>query len=382
MKLLHTSDWHVGKILKGIARIDEQRKVLAEIVVVARDNEVDLVIVAGDLFESAAPSPDAQALVWATLLDLRESGAQVIVIAGNHDNGHLLEALSPLATAAGLHVVGRVLPPDEGGCLMLESRAGEHAVVACIPFLSQRYVVRSAQLMQQDAAQNAGAYAERYREVVAAMCAGFSTTTINLVTAHGFLRGGLTGGGEREAQSVEDYWIDPTAFPPTAQYVALGHLHRTQQLAGAAPIWYSGSPIQVDFGEGGDLKHVLLVEVEPGKPAKVTEHPLREPRRLTTIQGTLEQLAASAVEVGNDLLRVFVTEPARAGLANDVRDLLPNAIDIRLMGTGETPESVFRRSGRTPHELFSDYLKEVGVDDRRVEQLFSRLYDEAVADKS
>ena len=150
--------------------------------------------------------------------------------------------------------------------------------LACLPFLSQRYVVRAAELMAQDAAQNAGTYAERYRAVMAALCAGFGTDTVNLVMAHGFVRGGVLGGGERDAQSIEDYWVDASVFPPSAQYVALGHLHRTQQLPGGAPIWYCGSPIQVDFGEGGDEKHVLLVDVEPGKPAKVTQRPLTTPR--------------------------------------------------------------------------------------------------------
>ena len=82
-------------------------------------------------------------------------------------------------------------------------------------------------------------------------------------------------------------------LPPSAQYVALGHLHRTQQLPGGAPIWYCGSPIQIDFGEGGDTKHVLLVDVEPGKPAKVVQRPLTTPIRLRTVEGTVAQLGRS-----------------------------------------------------------------------------------------
>jgi exonuclease SbcD len=381
VKLLHTSDWHVGKILKGVPRIDEQRLVLAEIVTIAADENVDAVLIAGDLFESTVPAPEAAALAWSTVLDLRQTGAEVVVIAGNHDSGHMLEALSPLANAAGIHVIGRPRAPEDGGVVMLQTRGGERALVACLPFVSQRYVVRAAELMANDAAENAGTYAERYEAVTAALCAGFGTQTINLVVAHAMVRGGVLGGGERDAQTIEDYWVDRTAFPASAQYVALGHLHRTQQLAGAAPIWYSGSPLQIDFGEGGDAKHVLIVDVAVGKPARVAEHRINSARRLRTIEGTLAELAVLAGETGDDLLRVVVTEPGRAGLSTQVRELLANAIDIRLARTGEGAEAASRRSGRTPHELFAAFLEENGLADERLERLFATLLDDVVLEQ-
>lgn len=377
MKLLHTSDWHLGKVLKGRSRLEEQVRVLAEIVAIANEEAVDLVVVAGDLFETAVPSPDAQQLTWRTVLDLRHGGAEVVVIAGNHDNGHLLEALSPLANAAGIHVLGRVKPPGEGGVLDLEIGT-ERVQLALVPFVSQRYIVHAGELMAQNAAENASTYAERYRNIVTALCQGFATRTINLVVAHGYMRGGKEGGGERPAQVIEDYWVDPTVFPPSVQYVALGHLHRAQQLPGAAPIWYCGSPIQVDFGEEEQSKCVLLVEVEAGRPAKVTERRLTTPSRLRTVKGSLAELRSIAPEVGDDLLRVVVTEPQRAGLADDVRELLPNALEVRLENTEEQPRAVSQRSGRSPHELFSSYLSERGVEDSRVEKLFDQLLDEVV----
>ncbi len=381
MRILHTSDWHIGKVLKGVHRLEEQRRVLDEIVEIAHEEQVHLALIAGDLFESSAPPPDAQGLVWDTVLELRDSGAEVVVISGNHDNGLMLEALSPLAAAAGVHVLGRPKAPGDGGVRVVETKDGERAHLVCLPFLSQRFVIRAAELMAQDAAQNAGTYAERYRAVMAALCEGFTTETINLVMAHGFVRGGVLGGGERDAQIIEDYWVDASVFPPTAQYVALGHLHRTQRLPGGAPIWYSGSPIQVDFGEGGDAKHVLLVDVEPGKPARVDQRLLTAPRRLRTVEGSMAELRDLADQVGEDLLRVIVTEPGRAGLANDVRDLLPNAIDIRLERSDERGGAVARRSGRSPHELFSAFLAEEEIADERLEQLFASLYDDVVAEK-
>src|SRR5947207_409658 len=140
MKVLHTSDWHAGKVLKGVHRLDEQRAVLGGMVELAREEQVDLVLVAGDLFESAVPAPDAQTLVWASLLAFRDTGAAVVVIAGNHDNAMQLEALRPLAAAAGITVLGRVRRPDVGSV----RRIGSLAPDPTAPGRRSRLVLRIA----------------------------------------------------------------------------------------------------------------------------------------------------------------------------------------------------------------------------------------------
>ena len=377
MRLLHTSDWHAGKVLKGVPRLDEQRVVLGGMVDLARAEGVDVVLVAGDLFESAVPSPEAQALVWSTLLGFRDAGCDVVVIGGNHDNGLQLEAIKPLASAAGITVLGRLARPEEGG-LVTVTRAGETARIATLPFVSQRHIVRAAELMQNDAAALAGTYAERCRVVLDHLCASFATDSVNVVVAHAMVRGGVLGGGERDAQVVEDYYVDPTAFPASAHYVALGHLHRTQQLPGAAPIWYSGAPIQIDFGEEEQAKHVMIVDARAGSPASVRQVRLDGVRQLRTLTGTVDQLGQMSGDVGDALLRVVVEEPASAGLAERVRTLFPNAIEIRL-GAPEVDGSAARatRQGLSPRELFRTFLEERNVRDERVEGLFARLLNEA-----
>jgi exonuclease SbcD len=377
VRFLHTSDWHVGKVLKGVPRIDEQRAVLAEITELAAQRHTGVVVVAGDLFETAVPSPEAMEVVLSTLLNLRATGAEVIVIGGNHDNGHMLDALSPLAEAAGVHVLGRIRPTARANVIEV-STGGETAKIGCLPFVSQRFVIRAGELMGQDAAENAGQYAERYAALTSLVAKDFGPDTINVIVAHCMVRGGVLGGGERDAQTIEDYWVDASCFSAAAQYVALGHLHRTQQLPGAAPIWYCGSPIQIDFGEGGDTKHVLSVDIAPGKPARVEEVPLHSVRTLRTIEGTLPELEALAASAGDDLLRVIVREPARAGLADQVRGLLPNAIDVRLDRPADADRPRATRRGRTPHELFAAYMGEQDVVDERVERLFASLLDEVV----
>jgi DNA repair protein SbcD/Mre11 len=379
MKFLHTSDWHVGKLLKGASRIEEHRRVLAEIAGVARDEAVDLVVVAGDVYESAAPTPEAQAVALRGILDLRDTGAKVVVIAGNHDNAAQFDALRPVMAELDITMLGLPVRPDAGGVIEVPGRAGDRACVALLPFCSQRYVVRAAELMTGDAASHAGSYAERMQALLHAMSADFGPDTVNIVVSHCMARGGKLGGGERDAQTVEPYWVSGTAFP-SAHYVALGHLHLTQEIPGAAPIWYCGSPIQVDFGEVDDDKHVLVVEAAPLQPAKVRPVKIESGARLAIIDGTLDELPALAAAKGDAFLRVIVREPARAGLADDVRALLgERVVEVRLQPTDDESHGRSRegptRSNRSPHDLFKSFLGEAGYEDDRIVALFDRLLD-------
>jgi exonuclease SbcD len=383
MKILHTSDWHVGKTIRGESRLDEHRAVLEEITRIARDEAVDLVLVAGDLYESAAPAPAAEAVVLRALLDLHGTGAKLVVIAGNHDNPGRFEAVRPLFGELGITVLGNVVAAEHGGVVEHTTAAGEPARIALLPFLSQRYAVRAAQLMAQETHENAGKYAEQVRDILARLTSGFTTDAVNLVVAHCMVRGGRMGGGERDAQSFEDYWIDASAFPPSATYVALGHLHLAQQMPGGAPIWYCGSPIQVDFGEAGAAKHVLVVEAAPGLPASIREVRLAAGASLRTLTGSLDELreVAAAEDLGGAWLRVRLTEPARAGLADDVRELLgERVVDVRVEARADAGDrSRPERAGRSPQELFAAFLDEQGIADDRLTALFARLLDEELA---
>jgi exonuclease SbcD len=383
VKILHTSDWHVGKTIRGHSRLDEHRAVLAEIVALARAEAVDVVAVAGDLYESAAPSAEAEQVVLQALLDLRATGAAVVVVAGNHDNPGRFEAIRPVMAELGITVLGHVRRPDDGGVAELAVGA-ERVQVALLPFVSQRYSVRAAELMAHDAAANAGLYAERLRGIIGALTAGFSADSVNVLVAHGMVRGGKTGGGERDAQTAfEDYWLDASAFPSSATYVALGHLHLAQAVPAGPPVRYSGSPIQVDFGEAGAGKHVLIVEASAGRPARVREVALRAGASLRTLVGTLGELeaVAAAEDLSDTWLRVVVTEPARSGLADDVRALLgERAVEVRLERP-ELPEAPrAERRGRGPHVLFAAFLAEQGVEDERLLPLFAALLDEELTE--
>lgn len=381
MRILHTADWHAGKTLKGRDRLDEQRAVLAEITRIAEQHQVDAVLVAGDVYESAVPSAPAQQLVVQTLLRLRQTGAEVIVIAGNHDHGPTFEAYRPLMGQAGITLAGAARPPGKGGVVRFRARStGEEAQLAVLPFLTQRYAVRAAEIVAQTPAEHVRAYDEMIRQLLATLTSGFGGSTVNLIMAHLTCIGGVFGGGERAAQSIFEYSVPAAIFPVSAHYVALGHLHRRQSLPAPCPVHYSGSPIAVDFGEQDNTSVVCLVEASPGTPARVTDVPITAGRRLRTVRGTVAELEAEAAAFGDDYLRVWVREPARAGLRDDIATVLPNALEIRIdpeFATQSRPDRPDMADVlRTPGQLFADYCAARHVDDPRVAALFAELHDE------
>ncbi|MCE0535836.1 exonuclease SbcCD subunit D [Kineosporia rhizophila] len=384
MKFLHTSDWHVGKQLKGRDRIDEQRAVLREIVEVAGRNEVDAVLISGDLYENAVPSAAAQNLVVRTLLALRDLGCEVIALAGNHDHPGTFDAFRPLMGRSGINLLGNVRRPDSGGVVRFKARSdGQDTTVALLPFLSQRYAVRAANLMAQTPSENVGAYDQMVRDVLEQLCGEFHDDTVNLAMAHLTVTGGAFGGGERQAQSIFEYSVPAGVFPAECSYAALGHLHRRQALPAACPVVYSGSPVAVDFGEQDNTSVVCLVEATASTPARITDVPITSARKLRTVHGTVAELEALADSFGEDYLRVWVREPARAGLREAVSDVLPNALEVRIdpefSGSAERSAQHRDRTTGSPQELFERYCEQSGVKDDAVARLFAQLSDEVTA---
>jgi exonuclease SbcD len=380
MKFLHTSDWHIGKTLKGQSRLEEQAAVLDEIVAIARREDVDAVLIPGDLYETSSPSAEAQRLVVHALIEFRKTGAEVITMAGNHDHAATFDAYRPLMAIGGIHVLGQVRPAHDGGVVSFDAKStGERVNVAVLPFLTTRYAVRAAQLLTNTPAEHAGAYDQQVREMIRHLEAGFTDDAVNIFMAHLTITNGQLGGGERAAQTIFDYFVPATAFGSTPHYVALGHLHRRQRLDAACPVHYCGSPIAIDFGEEANTSCVLLVEASPSTPAKVTDIELTTGRRLRTVRGTVEGLRAQAASFGDDYLRVCVEEPMRATLRDEVVDALPNTLEVRIdQAFAATPDLTDPpdRTDRSPIELFGEFCAERQLADPGLEALFAQLLDE------
>lgn len=376
MRILHTSDWHVGKVLKGRSRLEEQIQALAGVVTIAREEQPDLIIVAGDLYDTAQPSPEATKVVTRALSALRATGADVIAIGGNHDNGAALDALRPWADAAGITLRGRVSDRREELVVKGATGSGEAWRCVALPFLSQRYAIRALEMFELTEAQAEATYADHLSRLLASLCESFEDSSVNLITTHLTVVGGVMGGGEREAHTILSYAVPALIFPANAHYVALGHLHRPQTLAGRCPVRYSGSPIAIDFGEEENSPSVSIVEVSAGTAAMVREVPVPVTVPLRTIRGTVEEL--SKMEVGEAWLRVYVAEAPRAGLREQVQEMFPRALEIRVESAAPADKIRASRVGKSASELFADYLAHKGSDDKQTQALFDRLYEEVI----
>jgi exonuclease SbcD len=383
MRILHTSDWHVGKVLKGRSRHEEHIRVLAQVVEIARAEQPDVVIVAGDLYDTAAPTADATRVVTRALSALQRTGAQVVAIGGNHDNGAALDALRPWADAAGVVLRGSVGSDPDDLLVTGETAGGERWQLVTLPFLSQRYAIRAAEMYDLTAAETQQTYADHIARLIARLSERFADPgVVNLLTAHVTIVGASTGGGEREAHTVMGYAVPATVFPPNAHYVALGHLHRAQQVIAPCPARYCGSPLAIDFGEEENVSSVAIVDVSVDKAARVRDVPIAGALTLRTVRGTLDQLAK--VNLPDAWLRVFVRETPRVGLREDVQELLPNALEVRIdpdMIPDKAGERMAQRQGRSPRELFGDYLDSRGTAEDGVRELFDELYDEVSSTK-
>jgi exonuclease SbcD len=298
MRLLHTADLHLGKSLEGRQRYDEQEQVLAEIVTIARREDVDLVLIAGDVFDTYNPSAQAQELLFAFLHQLSEGGQRpVVIIAGNHDQPQRLSAVAPLAMVQNIYLIG--LPNEEifvdksqnttfiayqDNCLMLRlPRTGEDVAILALPYISE---ARLNELFLQDIsdeAQQKADYQQRLQQLLQKGAGHFSPHRINIIMAHLLLIGGQSSQSERPLgfavaeENTDDepktvmvggsFGLSPRIFPPQAQYIALGHLHRPQEIAQQSACHYAGSPLAYSFSEAGQSKSVVIADIEAGQPA-------------------------------------------------------------------------------------------------------------------
>ena len=392
MRFLHTGDWHVGKTLKGRSRQDEHEAVLAEIVDIARRERVDALLIGGDTFDSVAPTPEAERLVYSTLAECVGAGIAVVLIGGNHDHPRRLAALTRLLDGLRIFIRPEPCRPAAGGVIELPSRdRSETARIGVLPFVQEPKIVDACQLFDPEE-QWYQAYADRVARMLAVLAQGFQAATVNVLMAHLLVDGARVGGGERALHLGQIYAVTPHQLPDTAQYIALNHLHRPQRVATASWTEYSGSPLQLDFGEAAQDKRVVLVEAHPGRPVEVRSVPLTVGRRLLDVGGTREQLQAMAESLRGAFLRVAVSAPRpEPGLVAQVREMLPDALEVRCVYTEAPPAPPADGAGQAddvgaqgrsldPVARLRAYYKQTrGAElPESVATLFTQLYEEVL----
>jgi exonuclease SbcD len=381
MRFLHTADWHIGKTLRTRSRMDEFAAALEQVGRIAREARVDAVLVAGDVFDSPAPPPEAERLVYDFLARLLPEGIACVLIAGNHDHPRRLGALARLLEGLRIHVRHEVRPPEQGGVVSVPARdGGEEARIAVLPFVPERKAVEACQLLEPEYAWYQE-YARRLEQILQRLTAGFTPDTVNLVLAHVLVDGARVGTGERALHLGEIYGLNAQQLPANAQYIGLGHLHRPQEVMAPSRTVYSGSLIELDFGEREQEKCVVVVDARPARPATVEWVPLTASRRLREVRGTLAELRVLAGDAGDDYLRVRVrAEGPLPGIADQVRELLPNALDISVeYERAEPAPETGRLQQLRPAELFTDFYtrKNGAIPSPELLALFDSVYEEA-----
>ncbi len=380
MRIVHTSDWHAGRVWKGIHRLSEVGDVLEHLGDFLEAERVDLLLMSGDVFDSGAPNAEAEKLVFGFFKRVGRAGTQTVVIAGNHDSPARFQAWGTLTELVDVHSVGVPRRAGEGGVIEVTARSGEQAKIAAVPFAPVNRMVSALELAQDEAGSKQK-YDEMMRLLVHQLCQGFTADTINLLMAHTHLQGARFSGSERQVHLGEQWATTSQAFPPTAHYVALGHIHKPQSVdAALSPTRYAGSLLQLDFGEEGESKSFVVVEAEPRRPVRIETVDYEGGIELKTIKAGLRQLEADAEDLSRaGWLRVKVplTQPD-PDVNGKVRRLLPNAVavDVELPGRPADEETDRPPHGASPGELYRAYLLHHDRDETEVNlvETFERLY--------
>jgi exonuclease SbcD len=380
VKIVHTSDWHVGRRWKGIQRLDELEAVLDHLAAFIEKHSIDLVLHTGDVFESRNPPAEAEQLVNRFLVRVGRTGAHMLVLAGNHDDPLRLDARSLLTEFVNVQIIGRPRPALHGGNRIIETRCGEKAIIAALPFASPGAWVSALDLVGEEASARSK-YARMFELAVQDLCDAFQPDAVNLLMAHTYIEGAIFGESERRVHLGADWAASPEALPSTASYIALGHIHKPQKIDGPVPTYYAGSLLQMDFGEAGEEKTFIVVTASPGKPAAVEHVPYEGGRQLVDIHASLAELEETADQYREGWLRVTVPLTEKdPDLNRKVRELLPNALVVRaeLPEAEEQPE-IHLETGVSPVGHYGAYHRRVHQHEPELDVLetFQDLYDEA-----
>ena len=338
MKLLHTSDWHLGKSLYEFSLLEDQERFLERLLEILREEKIDGLLIAGDIYDRPIPSSEAVRLFDSFLaravLGLK---VPVIAVAGNHDAGARLEFASELMGQSGYHIAGRAR--ESIPTVTLEDEHGP-VNIHLLPWL---YPGDVRALLPQSGAKSFDA---AYKALLEPALAALDQTQRNVIVAHGFFAG--LGGQSLTCESEVSVGgmdiADSAVFSPFT-YAALGHLHAPQQ-AGEPHIRYSGSPLKYSLSEQDQQKSLTLVELGPPGQLEVRQIPITAQRDLRTVRGTFEQLMDPAYHQNQnfeDYVFAEITDYGALYPMEKLRTLFPRLLGLRfalLQEEGEAPREI------------------------------------------
>ncbi len=383
MRLLHTSDWHLGRTFHGSSLLAEQELAMDRVVEAVKEHEVDAVLIAGDVYDRALPAVDVVQLFDRTLARLVETGVKVIVSSGNHDSAVRLGFGGRLMEAAGVHLRTRVEDLDAPVVL---AGPEEDVLVYALPYLEPRLVAAPLGVSEPGHTPVVRAALERVREDAAGRVAAAEGRAQRVVVmAHVFAAGGEPSESERPLAVGELDRVPATLFQDV-DYAALGHLHGAQ--APLPHVRYSGSPLPYSFSEASQHKVGLLVDLEPGLPARVTELPWPPPRPLARLRGTLETLLSdpALAHAEGSWCQFTLTDPQRPERPMErLRARFPHALVLRWEPDAERTDAALgyrervRRDSADPALVargFVDHVRQRAVNEDE-DELLTSLVDAA-----
>ncbi len=373
MRLLHTSDWHLGRPLFNYRRYEEFEAFLNWLAEVIRDRRIDVLVVAGDIFDTTAPANKAQELYYRFLAGLMGSCCRnVVIIGGNHDSPTFLDAPKQLLRALNVHVVGSMPADSENENILLKTPAGEpFAVVCAVPYLRDKDIrtVEAGESIEEKGERLLQGIRGHYASVCAAaekIRKELSGEIPLITTGHLFTAGGRT----IDDDGVKELYVGALAhapvdiFPEFVDYCALGHLHVAQKVAGHEHIRYSGSPLPMGFGEAGQQKQVVFVEFSGRKP-HIEEIAVPCFRPLVKVSGTFAEIAAE--------LHKLIAEKSNAWVDVEYtgQEILPSLQeDIFAMVAGSDLALTRVRIQRLVRELVGAVDSEESLDDLNEAKVF------------
>ncbi|MDD3930514.1 MAG: exonuclease SbcCD subunit D C-terminal domain-containing protein [Sphaerochaeta sp.] len=375
MKILHTSDWHIGRTLYGRKRYEEFDAFLTWLAETIQQNAIDALLVAGDVFDTSAPSNRAQELYYRFLCRVAASPCRhIVVVAGNHDSPSFLNAPKELLKALDVHVVGSSTASPEDEVLVLRNDQDTPELIVCaVPYLRDRDIrVAEAGESVEDKERKliegirthyaaVAALAEQKREELGA--------DIPIVgTGHLFTAGGQTvdGDGVRELYVGSLAHVTAGIFPACFNYLALGHLHVPQKVNGSETIRYSGSPLPMGFGEAKQQKSVCQVEFHStAASVQLIDVPVFQ--KLERVKGDWDGISSRILELtATDTQGWLEVIYDGTEVIGDLRERLEAAI------SGTQMEILRIKNNRIIDRVLGQIHEEETLDDLNVDDVFER----------
>ncbi len=379
MRILHTSDWHLGKSIEGRSRLKEQKEFLEDFVCIAREEQADLVIIAGDVYDSVNPPAEAEKLFYHTLKQVTEGGKRlVLVIAGNHDSPDRLVAAGPLAMEHGILMAGlpkTVIPEGAYGKHRVTASGegyveleigGERAVILLLPYPSEKRLGEVLYQEMEEGQERAGSYGERVGLFFSRLEEHYREDTINLAVSHLFAMDAQAGGSERGIELGGSYLVDGGLLPKKAQYIALGHVHKPQAVPHTeGRAFYSGGPMAYHRSEAGGTRQCILVEVHPGQSfvKKDIPLPVYKPIRIWHAENVEEAISlCEAYKDEESFVYLEIRTDQGYIRENEIRKmkaLKSDILEIRPIPAeaAEIPELEERLEEKSLKELFIQYYR-------------------------